>query len=142
FVTFFDCAQVVRLAAVESFTGFEAGCLFGPFGNPTTGHGFKSPIRDAVSPRVINDLNVVEQDFSDSFQQQLQFIRAAVSVIDRAGRRNQGPGGFVSLVAVSPIWRQLVVRVRIDQFETAATAVAPLPPLSSVLVSDFIDDWV
>ena len=104
---------------------------------------FKARIHHAIRLPVGAGLDIIQQTLTRSFKEKLQTIRiarpAAHAEFHQRVALDQRPRRLLRFIAVRPVRGEAIVRVRIDQFQRTAAAVAPFAPASTVAIGHFVD---
>ena len=109
-----------------------------PLKNPVSG-GFKTGIPHAIARAGPEHLDIVDQHFSGCQEQDLQRRRGQSGYAGQIrSHLHGGPLRFLGLITVTPVFREVVIAVGIDQLQAAPAPVRPTAPPAGILVGDSI----
>ena len=135
-------AQVQALGPGEGAAVFDRGKIMRSLQTPPAKAVLEAAVGDNIWTVIDAHFDFVQQAFAKPLEHDDEGIvdLRAEAFAERTGIFDCGPFAFGTGVTIGPIRGQMRVGFRIDEFETAAGAIAPIAPAAAVPIEEFAGD--
>ena len=111
--------------------------------SPVAHAGVEAGVANAIRAAGEKHLNVVQLGATCALQNDIELVGRSggrMNVIGESATVDQCPGGFRLFQTALPIGGQMIIAVRIDQFQTAAGAISKFAPTSAIAIRDVVHE--